>query len=373
MVNLSAPSNAMNTPFLSISQLQVKYQNTTVLHDIELNVKQGEFIALLGSSGCGKTTLLRTIAGFIQPTQGNIIVNQQNVTSLPPEQRHMSLVFQSYALWPHMTVTQNIGYGLRLLKMDKKRIAERVQEMLNLVGLTEFATRKPSELSGGQRQRVALARALAVNPQILLLDEPLSNLDARIRLSLRQEIRALQQRLGITAIIVTHDREEAMSMADRVVILDRGHLVQIDTPEGLYKQPNNEFVAAFMGAENQITIEGIVQEHILKGIQQNGIISCQIPAQAQWQSGQFSLRYRPNNALIVSSSETPTAGLTLQGIVQHQAYLGGQWQHTINTGKDTMLINATQAHSVGDMIHIHVPQEHMFIFPATHTSHSSRN
>lgn len=363
----------MNNPFLSITQLQVKYQHNTVLHDINLDVKKGEFIALLGSSGCGKTTLLRTIAGFIQPTQGNIIVDQQNVTNLPPEQRHMSLVFQSYALWPHMTVEQNIGYGLRLLKMDKSSIAKRVQEMLLLVGLTEYATRKPSELSGGQRQRVALARAIAVNPQILLLDEPLSNLDARIRLSLRQEIRALQQRLGITAIIVTHDREEAMSMADRVVILDHGHLVQIDTPEALYNQPNNEFVAAFMGAENQITIDGIVQDQILKGIQNNSIASCQLPAQHQWQSGLFSLRYRPNDAMIIDATEIPTEGLTLQGIVEHHAYLGGQWQHTLNMGRDTMLINSPQPYPVGDMIHIHVPSEHMFVFPATPTSPSSRN
>ncbi len=236
--------------FLKVAGMSVGYGPTTVLDNLDLDIAKGEFVALLGSSGCGKTTLLRTIAGFAKPFSGRIEVAGRNVTELPPDKRGMALVFQSYALWPHMTVAQNIGYGLKLQKHSREIINSRVAEMQELLGLSGLGNRKPGQLSGGQRQRVALGRALAIDPEILLLDEPLSNLDARIRLTVRHEIRVLQKRLGITAVHVTHDREEAMVMADRIVIMNAGRIEQQGPPEEVYNKPASPFVAAFMGAEN---------------------------------------------------------------------------------------------------------------------------
>ena len=214
--------NGMKGLPIRIESLGVSYGDVRVLNGIDLTVAPGEFIALLGASGCGKTTLLRALAGFVPIAAGRIEVGGAPVEGLPPERRNMAMMFQSYALWPHMTAAQNIGYGLRLRKWPRARIEERVRALVALVGLEGLERRDVARLSGGQRQRVALARALAIDPPILLLDEPLSNLDARIRQNMRHEVRGLQQRLGLTTILVTHDREEAMSMADRMVILDEG-------------------------------------------------------------------------------------------------------------------------------------------------------
>src|ERR1700741_4291767 len=221
---------------LEIREASVFYGANRVLDRVSLSAAGGEFIALLGASGCGKTTLLRAICGFVGLASGSIIVGGQDVTRLSPEKRNIAMVFQSYALWPHMTVAQNIGYGLKLRRVGRGEL------------------RVPA-LSGGQRQRVALGRALAISPQVLLLDEPLSNLDARIREEVRHEIKALQAKLGITTIHVTHDREEAMVMADRIAILDAGRIAQLGTPEEVYNRPNSPFIAAFMGAGNVVALE----------------------------------------------------------------------------------------------------------------------
>ena len=210
--------------FLEVDRLTAGYGGQPVLDDISLEVSEGEFVALLGSSGCGKTTLLRAIAGFTAPQSGAIRVAGRDITRMPPDRRDMAMVFQSYALWPHMTVRQNIGYGLKVRRVGTQKATAKVDQMLAMLGLQDLGERKVTALSGGQRQRVALGRALAVGPRILLLDEPLSNLDARIRQSVRHEIRSLQRRFAITAIHVTHDREEAMVMADRIVILNRGRM-----------------------------------------------------------------------------------------------------------------------------------------------------
>ena len=213
----------MTVAALEIQDAVVSYGDAEpVLKGVSLSVASGEFIALLGASGCGKTTLLRAISGFVRLRAGAIRVSGVDVAGLPPDKRDMAMVFQSYALWPHMTTAQNIGYGLRLRRKSRNDIAQRVGELLSMLGLEGLGERKVTQLSGGQRQRVALGRALAVNPRILLLDEPLSNLDARVRGQMRHEIKAIQQNLGITAIHVTHDREEAMVMADRIVILNEG-------------------------------------------------------------------------------------------------------------------------------------------------------
>src|SRR5712692_4955684 len=239
---------------LEVREVEVFYGTLQVLNRVSLSARGGEFIALLGSSGCGKTTPLRAICGFVPAARGAIAVGGPDLTKLPPDKRNMALVFQSYALWPHMTVAQNIGYGLKLRGAGRAAIAERVGTMLAMLRLAGLANRRVTGLSGGQRQRVALGRALVVKPQILLLDEPLSNLDARIREDVRHEIKTLQRALGITTVHVTHDREEAMVMADRIVILDKGRIAQMGAPEEIYNNPNSPFVADFMGAGNVVRL-----------------------------------------------------------------------------------------------------------------------
>src|SRR5512137_2266851 len=240
--------------YLSIENLSVSYGATRVLDRVSLDVARGEMIALLGSSGCGKTTLLRAIAGFVLPQSGAIRVAGRDIAGLPPEKRGTAMMFQSYALWPHMNVAANIGYGLKMRGEPRERIAARVGEMLALLQLEGFGSRPVTQLSGGQRQRVALGRALAVNPSVLLLDEPMSNLDYKVRLDLRHELRALQQRIGITAVYVTHDREEALTLADRIAVIDAGRVVQYASPEEVFHRPSSPFVAGFMGADNGLDV-----------------------------------------------------------------------------------------------------------------------
>src|SRR5271168_225771 len=239
---------------LRVREARVCYGAHCVLDRVSLSAAGGEFIALLGSSGCGKTTLLRAICGFVTLASGAISIGGRDITRLPPDKRNIAMVFQSYALWPHMTVTQNMAYGLKLRRASRTEIAARIAALLTMLRLEGLGERKVTARSGGQRQRVALGRALAINPQILLLDEPLSNLDARIREEVRHEIKTLQQDLGITTVHVTHDRQEAMVMADRIAILEAGHVAQIGTPEEIYNRPNSPFVASFMGAANVVPL-----------------------------------------------------------------------------------------------------------------------
>ena len=239
--------------FLEISALKKDFGNHTAVHDFAIEIKRGEFVTFLGPSGCGKTTILRMIAGFESPSAGVIKFDGRDVTQLPTNQRNIGMVFQSYALFPNMTVADNIGFGLKVAKMATAQIRARVDEMLALIKLTPLAGRYPWQLSGGQQQRVALARALANKPQVLLLDEPLSALDAKIRVSLREEIRALQRELGITSIFVTHDQEEALSISDRIVVLNEGRVEQIGTPSEVYNFPRTRFVASFVGTLNLLT------------------------------------------------------------------------------------------------------------------------
>jgi putative spermidine/putrescine transport system ATP-binding protein len=238
--------------FLELAGIQKFYGTTHVVKNFDLSVEQGEFISFLGPSGCGKTTTLRMVAGFEIPTEGAIRIAGRDVSNLKPNQRNIGMVFQSYALFPNMTVAQNTGFGLRVSRTDRTTTAARVKEMLGLVGLADFGARYPFQLSGGQQQRVALARALAGQPQLLLLDEPLSALDAKIRVSLREEIRRIQQDLGITTIYVTHDQEEALSMSDRIVVMNAGVAEQVGTPFEIYNRPATAFVASFVGHLSRI-------------------------------------------------------------------------------------------------------------------------
>lgn len=235
---------------IAVQNLVKKFGAATAVDTLNLEIKKGEMTALLGPSGCGKTTLLRMLAGFETPTSGTIRINGQVVNDLPPQQRKIGIVFQDYAIFPTMTVFDNIAYGLKIKKLDKAEINRSVMEYLGLVGLVGYEKRMPSQLSGGQQQRVALARALITKPDVLLLDEPLSNLDAALRLRIRKEIRKIQQALGITAVFVTHDQEEALSIADRIFVMRSGKLMQAGTPAEIYARPQNDFVADFIGKSN---------------------------------------------------------------------------------------------------------------------------
>lgn len=241
--------------YLFISHVTKKFGNTPVVKDFNLEIEKGEFVSFLGPSGCGKTTTLRMVAGFETPTSGQILLDGADITDKAPNQRNVGMIFQSYALFPNMTVAQNIGFGLQIRKESRSAIKERVAEMLALINLEKHAHKFPYQLSGGQQQRVSLARALAIHPQVLLLDEPLSALDAKIRVSLRSEIRAIQRKLGITAIFVTHDQEEALSISDRIVVMNAGEMEQVGTPFEIYNFPQTQFVANFVGSLNNANAE----------------------------------------------------------------------------------------------------------------------
>ncbi len=236
---------------ITIRNVKKCFGDTVVLRDFTQEFREGEFITLLGPSGCGKTTMLRMIAGFEKPTEGEIAIGEQVVSSkkvfVPPEKRDIGMVFQSYAVWPHMTVFDNVAYPLRIQKLPKGEVDRRVEEILQVVHLGRYARRMPGQLSGGQQQRVALARALVMNPRLLLLDEPLSNLDAKLREGMRYEIKEIQRELGITVVYVTHDQTEAMAMSDRIVVINRGVIQQVGTPQEIYRTPANQFVADFVG------------------------------------------------------------------------------------------------------------------------------
>ena len=265
------------TPFISIRQLTKTFTNFTALNEIDLDIMRGEFVCFLGPSGCGKTTLLRAIAGLDPQSSGSIMMDGRDISNAPPADRDFGIVFQSYALFPNLTVDQNVGYGLVNQGLGKSQIKARVAALLELVGLSDQERKYPVQLSGGQQQRVALARALAPSPGLLLLDEPLSALDARVRVRLREEIRSLHKRLNVTTIMVTHDQEEALSMAERIVVMNHGVIEQVGTPEDIYRRPATAFVADFVGRMN--FMRGMVESagrvrvgnHILETAEQGAV------------------------------------------------------------------------------------------------------
>ena len=232
------------------------YDKKTVINGVDLEIKDKEFVVLVGASGCGKSTILRMIAGLEEITDGEIYIGDKKVNDIPPKDRDIAFVFQSYALYPHMTVRENIAFGLKMRKVDKKIIEQKVQEAAEILDLTEYLDRKPKQLSGGQRQRVALGRAIVRNPKVFLMDEPLSNLDAKLRVQMRSEIKKLHEKLQTTFIYVTHDQTEALTMGDRIVVLDKGVIQQVDTPEEIYNNPKNTFVGGFVGSPQMNFING---------------------------------------------------------------------------------------------------------------------
>ena len=248
------------TVSLSIQSISAHYGKTPVLQDLSLSVAAGELVSLLGSSGCGKTTTLRLVAGFLQPTSGTIRLGDRDLTTLPAHARDIGLVFQNYALFPHLTVLENVAFGLKQRRIATQERQQKAAAMLERVGLSGLGDRLPSALSGGQKQRVALARALVIEPPLLMFDEPLSNLDAKLRIDMRVEIRQLQRANGTTSLYVTHDQEEAFSISDRVAIMNAGRIMQLDTPEVLYRKPANAFVARFVGFENLLPLRAVARE-----------------------------------------------------------------------------------------------------------------
>lgn len=307
---------------LVLTGVQKRYGRVTAVDSFNLQVSSGEFISFLGPSGCGKTTTLRMIAGFETPSAGQILVNGADITHKRPNQRQIGMVFQSYALFPNMTAADNIGFGLKVAGRSRTEIKERVAEMLALVKLSELGSRYPYQLSGGQQQRVALARALAVQPQLLLLDEPLSALDAKIRLSLRTEIRAIQQQLGITTIYVTHDQEEALSLSDRVVVMNESRVEQVGTPFEIYNFPQTLFVASFVGTLNIVPGQA-VQPGTDRVLLDGQEIRAARPLPSTPSTGPLSLALRPELLSLNASSNGQAATENrLYGRVETISFLG---------------------------------------------------
>jgi iron(III) transport system ATP-binding protein len=318
--------------------IDLSFGITRVLKGIDLKIEPGEFFAFLGPSGCGKTTLLRLIAGFESAQAGRVIIGDREVSHLPPWRRNLGMVFQSYALWPHMTVRKNVAFGLEERRVARDEIKERVERALNLVGLLDFARRRPSQLSGGQQQRVALARTIVVEPQVLLLDEPLSNLDARLRVQMRQELRQLQRKLSVTTIFVTHDQEEANTTADRIAVINDGVVQQIGIPMELYDRPANLFVANFLGVAN--VVEGTMAVENGKVVFHSSDGAVVVPV-TEGNQGPSNIVFRPQNLKILPQDAKPESGTTqLSGKVEHWEFLGGVVRYQVAVGGHFILVDA---------------------------------
>ena len=335
---------------IQLKDILKKYGSTVVVNYVGLTINDGEFFTLLGPSGCGKTTLLRMIAGFHDPDFGDICFNDKSILALPAHKRDTGMVFQNYALFPHLTIFENVAYGLRTRNISPRELTERVSAMLDIVQLTDFAQRLPSQLSGGQQQRVALARALVIRPLVLLMDEPLSNLDAKLRVSMREEIRRIQKELGITTIYVTHDQEEAMAVSDRIAILHDGILQQVDTPMGIYFKPQNSFVAQFMGACN--FFEGTCQDYSINKIctirceEQTFFIECE----PQVINNKITFMLRPD-WICVNAEQGATSNENdnvFTGIIKEISFLG------------TLIVYYVEA--LGRTLRVDVPARHGYVF-----------
>jgi ABC-type Fe3+/spermidine/putrescine transport system ATPase subunit len=337
-------------PGVRLEGLTKRFGKTVAIENINLDIQDGEILTFLGPSGCGKTTTLRCIAGLLIPDEGDVYLGDERVTNLPPEKRKLGLVFQNYALWPHMTVFQNLAFGLELRKVPKAEIRQRIEQSLALVRLSGLHERFPRQLSGGQQQRVALARALVLEPRLLLLDEPLSNLDAQLREEMRFELRELQKNLGITSVYVTHDQAEALVLSDRIAILQAGELVQVAPPSEIYSQPGNRFVAGFVG------LSSFMEGTIVQWTETSGqvIVRTEDGIEIRAHSDRHQLHQavtvaiRPEHIQVHAQRPAdPSPQLNiLQGAVQRSAYLGdvidyrvqvGQWVLRTHTDTDTVL------------------------------------
>ena len=325
----------MADSFLSIQHVKKAFGDTTVVQDFNLDVGTGEFVSFLGPSGCGKTTVLRMVAGFEEPSAGSIAIAGKDVTRLKPNQRNIGMVFQAYALFPNLTVAQNIAFGLKVAGMPRADTDARVAEMLNLIKLPQFGDRYPYQLSGGQQQRVALARAIAPKPKLLLLDEPLSALDAKVRVSLRDEIRSIQKELGITTVFVTHDQEEALSISDRIVVMYGGKAEQVGTPFEIYNRPATKFVANFVGTLN--VLEGTVTDASAGKVKVGaGEVLLKGKLNGSKAGDTLSLALRPE---AISLGKQAGRDATLGGEISEVSFLGSVIRVRVGLGKDAVSLD----------------------------------
>ena len=336
----------------------------TAVADASLQIEKGEFVTFLGPSGCGKTTTLRMIAGFDFPTAGNILLDGKNINKLPPHKRDMSMVFQSYAIFPHLSVFENIAYGLKVKRLPKEDVKQRVSQALSLVELDGFEDRTPDQLSGGQQQRVALARALVMEPKVLLMDEPLSNLDAKLREQMRLEIRRIQKQIGITSIYVTHDQTEAMAMSDRIVVMNNGYIEQVGSPSEVYRHPINRFVADFIGRANFIPGKVISTENervTVSALGKELVVPATTTNFKEDQS--VTVVIRPEVGIL--NPETPAM---FDGVVQHASYLGNNVEYLVNVnGQNLTLVENDPRRTVifdeGQAVKVHFYDKCLLIVP----------
>ncbi|MCC9620401.1 ABC transporter ATP-binding protein [Thalassospira sp. MA62] len=346
--------------FLEIKALTKRFSETTAVDDFSLTVERGEFVSLLGPSGCGKTTTLQMIAGFEQPTAGSIILNGRNLAQIPARKRGLGIVFQTYALFPHMTVEQNVAFGLEMRGMAETERKQKVANALDLVKLSHLAKRLPKAMSGGQRQRVALARALVIEPELLLLDEPLSNLDAKLREEMQLELRRIQQEAGVTTVMVTHDQAEAMALSDRIAVMQSGRLMQLGTPFDTYEAPRSSFISNFLGKTNCLDAHLIStgaegSKLTINGMNVDGPSANMLP-------GDVLVSLRPERIDIVDEAEG-----SMQARVLERIFLGDQWLFRLDTALGELLAvrrnRGRREAEPGENVYIAWHPEHLRILP----------
>lgn len=347
------------------------YGEVAAVQGVSLEVAEGEFFFLLGPSGCGKTTLLRIIAGFVEPDRGDVYFDDRRMTEVPPHRRGLAMVFQSYALWPHMTVAENVGYGLEVRRVKGRERRERIERALQLVRMGHLAGRYPAELSGGEQQRVALARALVVEPEAVLLDEPLSNLDAQLRLQMREELREIHRRTGITMLYVTHDQKEALSMAQRLALMNQGRIVQVGTPAELYQRPASRFAAEFIGETNLIRGRILRREPAGTVLETPlGEVHCAEPTVEGGPGSVVWLSVRPESIALVGDSPADGPN-TFPAEVEEVTYLGEVSQYRLRSGEVGLKCVALSGSSVapggglrpGARTHIRIAPESLALLP----------
>ena len=361
------PKKAVDIRLVNITK---RYGKVTALKRVNLDIREGEFFTLLGPSGCGKTTALRTIAGLCTQDEGDVFIGEEKVNDLPPWKRNTPLVFQSYAIWPFMSVLDNIAYGLKLKKLPKEEIEEKVKAVTKILGLDGMEERRPDQLSGGQLQRVALARALVAEPPVLLLDEPLSNLDAKIRVEVRGEIRRLQKMLGITTVYVTHDQEEALVISDRIAVMSSGRVEQIGTPVEIYSNPQTPFVASFIGEANSLTGSVSGKEGNIATIRINGGLLIEGWVRDEVEREQ-SVRVfiRPQNIKMQSATPDFEAPNKLRGVVSQVTFVGNMVRYKVETTqKETLTVEAhnpvgSEIFEEGTDVALSVDPRDVLIFP----------
>lgn len=336
---------------IELKNVNVAFDGETILDGINLSIKDGEFITLLGPSGCGKTTTLRLIGGFLSPDSGDVYFEDKRMNGVPPYKRHVNTIFQRYALFPHLNVYENIAFGLKVKKMSKSAIKQRVTQMLELVNLTGLERRRIDTLSGGQQQRVAIARAIANQPRVLLLDEPLAALDLKLRKDMQNELKKIQQELGITFIFVTHDQEEALAMSDRVVVMDNGKIQQIGTPQDIYNEPENAFVADFIGESN--ILDGVMKKDFLAQFSGKQFTCLDSGFE---QNEPVDVVVRPEDVDIVSPSE----GM-LEGVVTSVIFLGVHYEIIVDIGGFKWMIQTTDEHKVDERVGLYIEPDAIHI------------